>query len=65
MAANNRYMDPFSLIKKGMGIKSSAEKGLQNFGKSLKDGYLKRKKEWESSPAYKKAQQRARYEGGM
>lgn len=36
MAANNRFLSPEDLIRKGMGVKKNTEKGLQAFGMRIR-----------------------------
>lgn len=48
------------MIKKLLQKKKAAEKKLQSLGRRYAESERKRKQ----TPAYKKAQQRAKYEGG-
>lgn len=63
MAQNNRYLSGYDLLKKAAGAKQSTENTLQALGRKAKERYDTAWKRWEGSAAYKKAQQRAKYEG--
>ncbi len=64
MAKNNRYMDGMGLLKKAAGVIPNASRGIQRFGEGLRKSYDDAQKKWQASPRYKKAVQRAKWEGG-
>lgn len=63
MARTHKTMGGMDLLNKAAGMKKRAEGKLQSLGFNLAKGYSAAKKKAEASPRYKKAQERAMYEG--
>lgn len=55
-------MNPMESLSRA---KKTQEAALQKFGKGLMIKYKAAKMDWENSPRYKKALERAKYEGNM